>query len=235
METNQAPAIAVEISDNTKLGKISMTATSQESCPSSCPLRGQGCYAEAGRPNLVTQRLNRSTVTNPVEIATAEAELIRKLSGRRMLRLHTVGDCYVDEGAKILAQAAKEHTDKKGMPVYTYTHGHDTKRESWGEISVLRSCETFSQVKKAHADGFASAMVVDSHDSKTATKHEGFTIIPCPQQTGAAKNCSECRLCAMDKKLHAKKAVIAFAIHGARQKRAKEILNSIHNPVANVA
>lgn len=42
METHQAPAIAVEISDNTKLGKISMTATSQESCPSSCPLRGQG-------------------------------------------------------------------------------------------------------------------------------------------------------------------------------------------------
>lgn len=212
-----------------------MTATSQDSCPPTCPLRGAGCYAEAGRPNIVTSRLNRSEVRDPLAIAIAEAEAIRKLSGRRMLRLHVVGDCYIDEGAKILAQAAKEHTEKCGMPVFTYTHGHETKRESWGEISVLRSCETFGQVKKAHKDGFASAMVVNSHDSDRAVKHEDFTIIPCPQQTGRVANCAACKLCAQGDKLHAKKAVIAFAIHGARATRAKEILNSIHNPVSQVA
>jgi hypothetical protein len=234
METT-SPAISVEISDNIKLGKISMTATSQESCPPTCPLRGNGCYSESGRPNLVTQRLNKSTVTNPLAIAKAEAESIRKLSGRRMLRLHTVGDCYVDEGAKILAEAASEHTAKHGQPVFTYTHGHETARESWGQISVLRSCETFTQVKKAHEDGFASAMVVSEHDSDKAYVHEGFTIIPCPQQTGKAVNCASCKLCTQDKKLHSKKAVIAFAIHGVRAKRVKEILNSIHNPVSQVA
>lgn len=230
-----SPAISVEISDNAKIGKISMTATSQDSCPPTCPLRGAGCYAEAGRPNIVTSRLNRSEVRDPLAIAEAEAEAIRKLSGRRMLRLHVVGDCYIDEGAKILAQAAKEHTEKCGMPVFTYTHGHETKRESWGDISVLRSCETFGQVKKAHEDGFAAAMVVDTHDSPNAVKHEGFTIIPCPQQTGKAANCAACKLCSQGDRLHAKKAVIAFAIHGTRAKRAKEVLNSIHNPVSQVA
>jgi hypothetical protein len=163
------------------------------------------------------------------------AEKIRQLSGRRMLRLNVVGDCDFDEGAKILAQAAKEHTEKCGMPVFTYTHGHETKRESWGDISVLRSCETFGQVKKAHEDGFAAAMVVDTHDSPNAVKHEGFTIIPCPQQTGKAANCAACKLCSQGNKLHSKKAVIAFAIHGTRAKRAKEVLNSIHNPVSQVA
>jgi len=225
----QSPVIAVEISDNAKVGKISITAASQNSCPSTCPLRGKGCYAEVGRANLVTARLNLSEINAPLAIARLEAEAIRKLSGRRMLRLHVVGDCYIDEGAKLLAQAAAEHTAKKGMPVFTYTHGHETKRESWGGISVLRSCETFTQVKKAHKDGFAAAMVVEKHESDTAQVRDGFTLIPCPQQTGRVKNCASCKLCSQDKKLHAKKAVITFAVHGAREKVAKEVLNSVQN------
>lgn len=231
----QSPVTAVEISDNAKLGKISATMASQVTCPKSCPLYNNGCYAQSGRANLTTSRLNSSEIKFPLAVMKIHAEKIRQLSGRRMLRLNVVGDCDFDEGAKILAQAAKEHTEKCGMPVFTYTHGHETKRESWGEISVLRSCETFGQVKKAHKDGFASAMVVNSHDSDKAVKHEDFTIIPCPQQTGRVANCAACKLCAQGDKLHAKKAVIAFAIHGARATRAKEILNSIHNPVSQVA
>lgn len=224
-----SPVIAVEISDNSKVGKISITAASQSSCPPTCPLRGAGCYAEVGRANLVTSRLNLSQVTDPVHIAKLEAESIRKLSGRRMLRLHVVGDCYVDEGAKILAEAAAEHTAKMGKPVFTYTHGHSTKRSSWGSISVLRSCEKFEQVEQAHKDGFAAAMVVESHESKKAYRKNGFTIIPCPQQTGSVKDCAQCKLCSQDKKIHSKRAVIAFAIHGARERKAREVLNSLQN------
>ncbi len=226
---NTSPVIAVEISDNAKIGKISMTAASQNSCPPTCPLRGKGCYAEVGRANLVTSRLNLSPVINPVKIAEAEAAAIRKLSGRRMLRLHVVGDCYIDEGAKILAQAAAEHTAKKGMAVFTYTHGHTTKRESWGGISVLRSCETIEQVKQAHEDGFAAAMVVDNHETGKAVKHGDFTLVPCPQQIGTKNNCADCKLCTKDKLLHDKKMVIAFAVHGARAKMAKEVLNSVQH------
>ena len=225
----QSPVTAVEISENSKLGKISVTMASQSSCPSSCPLRGAGCYAETGRANLVTSRLNLSPERNATIIAQLEAEAIRRLSGRRMLRLHAVGDCTTDEGAKLLAEACAEHTAKMGKKVYTYTHGHETARESWGDISVLRSCETMTQVEKAHNDGYASALVVESHPSDLAQKNGEFTIIPCPQQTGRVKDCASCQMCTNDKKLHAKKAVIAFAIHGAREKRAKEVLNSIQN------
>jgi hypothetical protein len=224
-----SPVIAVEISDNSKVGKISITAASQSSCPPTCPLRGAGCYAEVGRANLVTSRLNSSDVTDPIQIAHLEADAIRKLSGRRMLRLHVVGDCYFDKGAEILAEAAAEHTAKKGMPVFTYTHGHSTKRESWGSISVLRSCERMEQVQKAHKDGFAAAMVVERHESKHAYQKDGFTIIPCPQQTGAVKDCASCKLCSQDKKLHSKRAVIAFAIHGARERKAREVLNQLNS------
>lgn len=150
----QAPAISVEISDNSKLGKISATMSSQVTCPPTCPFFNNGCYAMVGRANLVTTRLNNSSEKNMYEVFRIHAEAIRKLSGRRMLRLNVVGDCYVDDGAKILAEAASEHTAKGGKPVFTYTHGHETKRESWGEISVLRSCETLAQVKKSSCRWF---------------------------------------------------------------------------------
>lgn len=152
-----------------------------------------------------------------------------------MLRLHTVGDCTLDEGAQLLAQAAKEHTAKNGQKVFTYTHCHTTQRASWGDISVLRSCETFMQVEKAHEDGFASALVVDSHESPTAFKRGDFTIIPCPQQTGKAENCASCKLCTNDKKLHSKKAVIALAVHGPRTKMVKSILKELQELPQTVA
>jgi hypothetical protein len=225
----QSPVTAVEISDNAKLGKISATMASQVTCPKSCPLYNNGCYAQSGRANLTTSRLNQSEIKFPLAVIKIHAEQIRKLSGRRMLRLNVVGDCDFEEGVQILSQAAKEHTEKHGMPVFTYTHGHETSRESWGDISVLRSCETIEQVKKAHADGFASAMVVEEHATGKAVKHGDFTLIPCPQQIGTKNNCADCKLCTKDKLLHSKKMVIAFAVHGSQSKKAKEILNSINN------
>ncbi len=225
----QSPVTAVEISDNAKLGKISATMASQVTCPKSCPLYNNGCYAQSGRANLTTSRLNQSEIKFPLAVIKIHAEQIRKLSGRRMLRLNVVGDCDFEEGVQILSQAAKEHTEKHGMPVFTYTHGHETSRESWGDISVLRSCETIEQVKKSHADGFASAMVVEEHATGKAVKHGDFTLIPCPQQIGTKNNCADCKLCTKDKLLHSKKMVIAFAVHGSQSKKAKEILNSINN------
>ena len=224
-----SPVLSVEITDNAKLGKISATMSSQVTCPKTCPFYNNGCYAQSGRANLVTRRLNLSEITSPLAVIKLHSEAIRKLSGRRMLRLNVVGDCYIDEGAKILAEAAAEHTAKKGMAVFTYTHGHTTKRESWDGISVLRSCETIEQVKQAHEDGFAAAMVVDNHETGKAVKHGDFTLVPCPQQIGTKNNCADCKLCTKDKLLHDKKMVIAFAVHGARAKMAKEVLNSVQH------
>src|SRR5262249_36720289 len=40
-------AVAVETTDNAKLGKVSATYASQATCPRSCPWFGAGCYAES--------------------------------------------------------------------------------------------------------------------------------------------------------------------------------------------
>ncbi len=212
------PVIAVEKSQNAKIGTVSATYVSQSSCPRSCPFFGNGCYAEQGLTGIHTKKLNKSTVTDLVEIAEAEAKGIRGLSGKYPLRLHVVGDCTTDECASIVSSAADEYAEIEGSPVWTYTHAHNTRRESWGKVSVLRSCENMEQVKQATEDGFASAMVVSEFDKETSYDiGDGYRGIPCPQQTGKAKTCVDCGLCQRDAKLRDAKLVVLFAAHGSRK------------------
>ena len=217
---------AVERSGDTKLsldGSASATWSAQVSCADDCPFYNAGCYAEGGNAGFQTRRLNTAALgiegLTADMVAEAEAEAIDTLSGTRPLRLHVVGDCKTARSVSIVAAAAERYTARGGGAVWTYTHAHNTARAVWGSVSVLRSCETLEQVKRAHAEGFAAAMVTEgAHAGKTAVDlGAGFTGMPCPQQTGAAESCVKCRLCIQDTKLHARRRVILFAPHGRKE------------------
>lgn len=219
------PATAIEMSQNRKLGAVSATYASQSTCPLSCPLRGAGCYAEAGRMGLHTRRLNDSDITQPEAVAQVEADAIDRLTGRFPLRLHVVGDSPTAECARIVSDAAGRHTAKHGQPVWTYTHALDVPREAWGSVSVLRSCERLTDVRKALEDGFGAAMVVPEFKQDTAYEiADGLTGIPCPEMTGKAESCLSCGLCMKADKLRAGNKVILFAAHGSRTKTVQNNL-----------
>ena len=220
-------ATAVELSRNSKIGDASATYASQATCPSTCPFKNSGCYAESGMVGIHTHRLNRSVMTDPLQIAQCEADEIRKLTGRFPLRLHVVGDCTSDAAADIVSAAASEHQVKHGQPAWTYTHAHNVRRESWKDVSVLRSCENIEQVQQAHKDGFAAAMVVPEFERDTAYPiAEDIVGIPCPQQTGKAKDCMQCRLCMQDAKLHNARRTILFSAHGVSRKRVVDAITA---------
>ena len=214
-------AIVVERSDNAKLGGFSTTYIGQNSCPgaggcrkgeTACPLYGAGCYAETGPCGLHLQRLS-GTAT---EAARAEAVGIRQLSGKRPLRLHTVGDCRTDAIARTVAAAAAYYSAKHGQPVYTYTHSTNVARASFGSISVFRSCHSIRQVKQADRDGFAAALLVGDADVSPVA---GYKLMVCPAQQRDT-TCAKCRLCLNADKLRDRHLVICFTPHGTRQKRA---------------
>jgi hypothetical protein len=220
---------AVEKSDNLKIGPVSCTWVAQISCPPSCPHMGSGCYAESGTAAFTTNRLNRAAAAfatlSPAAVAMIEAAGIDRLTGKRDLRLHVVGDARTDKAAQILSAAADRYIARgaskgKNVRVWTYTHARDTKRASWGRISVLRSCETIPQVRAAHAAGYAAAIVIPEHVHDRAYKLDNeFTGIPCPEQTGRAESCEKCGLCMRDEMLHAAKRVIVFAAHGQGKRK----------------
>lgn len=226
MNPTQSPVIAVERSGNRKLGDAAATYVAQASCPQSCAFLGAGCYAEGGRMALHTRLLNQSPVTNPAALAVLEASAIGTLSGRRPLRLHVVGDAQNALAAATLADAASKYRSKQGtrrQPVWTYTHAwRDIARRAWRSISVLASCETLSDVRRAMRKGYAAALVVAEHPADGRAYRVGnITLIPCPEQT-RGRTCTECRLCFNDTALRKRRAVITFAAHGQKSRTVRE-------------
>lgn len=212
----------VELTSNRKLGKVSSTYVSQGSCPSSCVFRNAGCYAELGYVGILNKKFD--TAISPEKIAEAEAKGISMLTGARPLRLHVVGDCATNQSANIVSKAAEEYTKKFGMPVWTYTHGN-TDKVFWRGVSVLKSCETISQIHEADKKGFASALVVSKFLSDKAYKLDNdFTGIPCPAQTRGLE-CATCKLCMNADKLHKLKRVILFEAHGSKKNIVKTKVN----------
>jgi len=227
--------VVVESAQNRKLSTdrhCSATYASEHSCPDGtngtvrCPLMGAGCYAESNFVGMITRRLNASIVIDTWTIAQQEADGIRALPGKYPLRLHVVGDCPNDESASIVSAAADDYVRRSGQACWTYTHAWQTvSRASWGNVSVLASCQTLEEVHAAEARGFATALVVTHHEKETAypidADHKG---LPCPQQTGRCASCCDCGLCHKADKLLANKIVILFALHGPDADKAVDKL-----------
>ena len=247
-DCDAAPKLAIAVGDsqNKKIGEAAATYAAQTSCPTSCPFfNGGGCYAESGNVRHITARLNaaaKAEPSGPYEVAMAEAETIDALEvvPRRPLRLHTVGDCATDEAARIIAAAAERYRRRGGGPVWTYTHAwREVSRDSWGEVSVLASCETAEDVSAARARGYATAVVVEAvtqdsrhHLGAQAGDAAGLDVLPCPQQT-RGRTCSQCRICFDEKgRLFNHGYSIAFLVHGdaATVRHAKKALRSPDDP-----
>lgn len=202
-------AIATSKSLNRKTGTAAVTYVAQQSCPSSCPFQGHGCYAEGGAIGIHTRRLNRAARdATPAEVAMAEAEAIDRCEVRfegQPMRLHSVGDCASNLAARIVARACARWQERGGGPVWTYTHAwREVDRDAWGTVSVLASCETFAEVIEARARGYAAAIVVEEF---------GPGMVACPAQTHHT-SCTDCRLCMDDAGLRRRRKVIGFKVHG---------------------
>lgn len=234
-------AIAVARSMNAKIGDAATTYAEQRSCPTSCPFfDGGGCYAEQGRLGFsVTAPLNRAAAmiaATPEDIARAEATEIDAIKvpksalslrekKRRPLRLHTLGDCKTDEAAAIVAAAAARYVARGGGQAWTYTHAwRDVRRESWGDVHVLASCETPEQVAEARARGYAAAIVVEKFADRKLYQADGLNVLPCPAQTKKGVTCASCRLCMNEPRLYAKALTIAFEVHGTPLGKRKATL-----------
>lgn len=195
-------------------------ASIASSCPKSCALQGEGCYAQGGRVAILVKSLDAAKET-ALQVARSEAQQIRDNAKRAPngypMRLHASGDCRTNATARIVSDAACEWPG----PVWTYTHAwRDVDRSSWQGVSVLASIEDPRDGREAIRAGYAPALVVHSHPSDgRAFQREGVTWIPCPEQTRGVE-CIRCRLCFDADALKQRRTGIAFAVHGNGAKRA---------------
>lgn len=223
---------AVLHSKNVKVGDVAATyAPIRQTCPVSCPMRDNGCYAQYGNVRYSETRVSQYVDgMNGDTVAILEADevcdMARKAPRGHAIRLHVSGDATSDFRASHMARAADTWRRVVNGPVWSYTHAwRDVARDSWGTVSILASCESTADAAVALAKGYAAAVVVASHpaDGRAYRTSEGVKVIPCPSQTRDIK-CTECRLCWDDAMLIAQGAAIAFATHGTGKKRALTVL-----------
>lgn len=219
---------AVLHSKNSKVGDVAATyAPIAQTCPVSCPLRDNGCYAQSGNVGFKVRRTEEySAGMNGDTVALLEGDEIADMAPHapkgHALRIHVSGDATTNYRAMQMARGAAAWDG----PVWSYTHAwRTTLRRAWGRVSILASCEKVADVVAAGLLGYAAALVVAHHpeNGRAYRTPEGVKVIPCPSQTRDIK-CTDCRLCWDDELLLAQGACIAFAAHGATKKRTLNVI-----------
>lgn len=221
-------AIYVAKSGNTKTGEVAATyASTASTCPKSCPLAANGCYAETGHVGMTVRRLNAAKAS-AIAAARDEARAIDSgaVYAGLPLRLHVSGDCATNGAAKVVSGAAERYMKRGGGKAWSYTHAwRKVARASWGAVSVLASMESAKDGLAALKAGYAPACVVPRHESPKAYQRDGVTWIPCPQQTREGITCAQCGLCMDAESLRKRACGIAFAAHGNSSKRVLTVLS----------
>jgi hypothetical protein len=230
-------AIYVSDSGNTKImgtKKVDATYVSiKASCPKSCPLMGEGCYAQLSYVGITTHRLDEEADGfSPLQAARAEAKAIDEsykggdVPTGRDLRLHVAGDSRTITGTRILNKAVSRWRKRGGGDCWSYTHAwKNVPRKEWDQVSILASVTTVDEVPAAKQQGYAPAIVVSEHPSEKVYKLEGSDVkwIPCPAQTRGV-GCSDCRLCFNADRLYNENMGIAFSVHGVKKENIKRRL-----------
>jgi hypothetical protein len=250
----ESGVMAVEKSGNRKTGILSTTYVSQASCDATCrlhPANNNGetvCYANSDHAGLWTRTVNGSPVFGAMALARNEAAAIDTLTGREPLRLHVVGDCATNGAAKAVAAACDRYFARGGGKAYTYTHAwRSVRRDAWGNVSVLASCEIADDITAAKKRGYATAVVYGGPMQEKPfvmvdSKGNEHTCITCPAQLTAMRaktnpdtarvNCATCPfLCRSDKNLQAKGITVAFHAHGEGAGRLDKALVALANGV----
>lgn len=203
-------------SSNRKLGKMAATYRTQDSCPRSCPLLDNGCYA-TGRIFSIPKRFGSDDYA-PLR------DLVDTLPENGALRLNVSGDVLLSDGSPDhdYIDAANFVAERRpDVTIWSYTHAWRTLTPGMFRFVVNASCETIEDVLEAQALGWQTVIVDDG--SITGSKIDDRNVISCPAETRDV-TCDDCRACGADTRT---RPVISFNIHGATRAKARATIERV--------
>jgi hypothetical protein len=217
INTNQN-VVVVELSLDSKIGKMSATHAPQTTCPPLCPLYPKTIndIHKIERDRLATQ------------LAEEEAYKIDALTASRNCRVHIVGDCQTVDAARIVggAMARYEKRSPNGKVAYTYTHAwRDVPYSAWQGARVIASCETKLDIYKARSNqGYlGTEYTYMKHLTHKVHIRNGVKVLPCPNQFNKAVTCDKCMVCANVEMLNKHGLTIGLSAHGATRQVERQL------------
>ncbi len=211
-------------SANAKTGPIPVSTTSALSCPSACPLKSGGCYADGGPLALHW----RAVTAGDRGMAWAEfCDAIGRLPVGQLWRHNQAGDLPgLDNAinADAMAMLVRANAGRRG---FTYTHKPLTAENA----RIIRDANdagftvNLSANDLEHADALAESgagpvVTLLPADAPAKLKTPaGRPVVVCPAQTREDVSCVTCQLCARSDR----PTVVGFLAHGAGAKKAERI------------
>lgn len=209
----------VPVSGNAKTGKMAVTYRQVgETCPSTCPFLGNGCYAQHGNVNIWQAR---SEYSNKDGISLFR--FVMSLPDNYMLRHHVSGDVMLNDSVDwgYIEWMNKSASARPDIVQFAYTHAWKQIGVSpFRGVTVNASCETVEDVKLAKSLGYPATMVVKSTEERKSWREDGIKFRVCPQQTNGVK-CSTCKLCTNPNR----ESVVVFLAHGSAKTKVNNVLN----------
>lgn len=214
------------VSGNAKTGPIPVTTTSENSCPTTCPLFNSGCYAKAGPLALHWRKVSDANEKRSL----SEDEFFKaldELPKGQLWRHNQAGDLpHVDGEIKpdFVRKLAKANKQKKG---FTYTHHVMTPHN----MTMVRKLNEKGFTVNHSADNVSNAVTAYKAlsgipvvtllplDAPNVQTVRGVKVVACPAEKSKKVNCANCGLCAESNRSY----VIGFRVHGTQKKSANII------------
>lgn len=211
-----------EVSRNKKTGPILTTMTSPSSCPKSCALKGNGCYAEHGPTAIHWNRVD----DKGMEWDEFCDELKRKLRGKSLWRHNVAGDLpTLEDGVTVSGRAiGRLLVRAEAVPGFTYTHHPLNQSNVYlfdfvhtagvGKFTINISADTMAQADEAFEMNLPTTVVVPSDWTGLRLTPKGNPVVICPAVANEGVTCLTCQLCAKADR----KSIVGFPAHGARKR-----------------
>jgi len=219
-------------SSNVKTGKIPVTMTERTSCPDTCALKKNGCYADNFPLSLHWDRVTDTGISED-----ALLDSIRSLPAKQLWRHNVAGDLPHNNGLvdidafSRLVDAAK-HT-KPIMYSHHKLYPGNQILFAWARengVIVNASCESIGDAYSAIRSG-VNAVCIMPKDAKPVTKlthpdsgEELARVVICPAQQMDSVTCASCGLCARDRV--ESKVIVGFLPHGAKFKKVNAMVTA---------
>ena len=238
MQNNQMFIHVSPVSSNVKTGPIPVTTTSKNTCPESCQLKGNGCYAEIGRLNFHWQKVSKGERGLSFDDAL---DAIKALPSEALVRHNQAGDLpgvgdvlLADENIRLAAAL----TYKRKRP-FSYTHYPVLGNSPTAEVNrgIIKHVNHKGFVVNLSANNLEEAdlmadlriapvvTILPIYAEKGTITPGGRKVVTCPATYNDGVTCASCKLCAEQRLLKngKERCIIGFPAHGVSKKKAEKV------------
>ena len=206
---------------NSKTGAMLLVRSPRSTCPESCGLKGNGCYAE--NFPLALHWLKQDTTGVDFSVVLYA---VRTLPKKALWRLFEAGDFEPSpENPELISSQQvisllAANKDKRG---FGYTHYpvlpnlEVLQLMNSSGLTINASADSLEQAKLYFELGLPTVVVVAENFPKDSVV-DGVRVVVCPNQSTPSKpTCLQCQMCQKPDRDY----VIGFRAHGTKKRKIK--------------